>query len=149
MYNNVECSSSKEKKRRVIVWGKMENPRPSVNLNHIFIYLILTTLLSLYSTLTIYSNLNTYYNPHNSICVFNWTCSLQCWSNSNFVSPPTTGTGTSLDPNPRLYQVPREIKYPEVQTSSQVLHSMCFSRRGLHLGRFDPSRRWIEPRIWI
>ena len=61
MYNNVECASSKQNKRRVIVWGKMENPRLSVHLNHTFICLILTKLLSLVSNLTIYSILNTYY----------------------------------------------------------------------------------------
>ena len=54
--------------------------------------------------------------------------------------------GTNLDPNPRLYQAPRGIKSPEVQTSSQVLHTKSYSRRGLHLWRFDPSRPLIEPR---
>ena len=61
MYSNVECASSKQNKRRVIVWGKMENPILSVNLNHIFIYLTLTKLLSLFSSSTIYSILNIYY----------------------------------------------------------------------------------------
>ena len=36
---------------------------------------------------------------------------------------------TSVDPNPRLYQAPRGIKSPEVQTSSQVLHSRRFAAR--------------------
>ena len=101
MYSNVECPSSKKNKIRVIVWGKIENPRVSVNLNHIFIYLILTKLLSLFYSLTIYSILNTYYlhsnNPDNSI-------------------PPTIET--SLDPNPKLYQASRGIKSLNVQNSS-------------------------------
>ena len=63
------------------------------------------------------------------------------------MSPPTTGT--SLDPNPRLYQAPRGIKSHEVQTSCEVLHARSYSRKGLHLGIFDPYRRLIEPRIWI
>ena len=85
-----------------------------ITMNHIFIYLILTKLLSLFFSLTINSILNTYYfyydNPHNCIYVFNLTCSFQCWSNSSFVSLPTTGT--RLDSNPRLYQASRGIKYP-------------------------------------
>ena len=56
---------------------------------------------------------------------------------------------TILYPNPRLYQAPIGIKSPKVQTSSKVLHARSYSRRGLHLGRFDPSRRLIETRIWI
>ena len=122
-----------------------------ITMNHIFIYLIFTKLLSLFSSLTIYLILNTYYihydNPHNCIYVFNLTYSFQCSSNSSFVSPPTTTT--SIDPNRRLYQALRGIKSPEVQISSQVLDARSYSRRGLHLGRFDPSRRLIEPRIWI
>ena len=121
------------------------------NVNYIFINLFLTKLLSLLSNLTIYSILNTYYlhydNPYNCIYVFNLTYSFQCSSNSSFVSPPTTRT--SIDPNRRLYQALRGIKSPEVQISSQVLDARSYSRRGLHLGRFDPSRRLIEPRIWI
>ena len=119
------CLFFKQNKRRVIVWGKMENPRVTVNLNHIFIYLILTKLLSIFSSLTIYSILNTY-NPHNSICVFNLTCFLQCLSNSSFVSPPTTEN--NLDPNPRLYdQAPRGIKYSEVQISLSAIPKKRFS----------------------
>ena len=54
---------------------------------------------------------------------------------------------TSLDPNPRLYQAPREIKSLEVQTSSHVLLRYC-TKGGLHLEGFDPSGHLIEPRIW-
>ena len=81
-----------------------------------------------------------FYFIENCIYVLNLTRSIQCWSNSSFVSPPTTGIG--LDPNPRLYQALRGIKSPEVETSSQVLHVRSYSRRGLHLGRFDPSGRF-------
>ena len=34
--------------------------------------------------------------------------------------------GTSIDLNPSLYQVPRGIKYIEVQNSSLVLHSRSY-----------------------
>ena len=114
-------------------------------LNHIFIYLILTKLLSLFSifsSLTIYLILNTYYlhwdNPHNSICVFNLTYSLQCWSKSNFVSPPTTETILGSIKRQEGSNLPR----------CKPLLRYC-TQGGLHHRRFDPSRLLIEPRIWI
>ena len=45
---------------------------------------------------------------------------------------------TNLDPNPRIYQAPRGIKSPHVQTSFQVLHSRRFAKN-------DTNHEWVTP----